>query len=226
MPADVTVGGQVGESRTATGVPGSAIRQGPYAEVIVNDVGLGRYFEATRINRQFSTFVRAVTVAATHNTPIAAATATPVIGIFNPIGNTKAAVIQRVCGSTISGTPAGGQFVFNAIQATTAPVTTAGNIFNGLLNASTSPQGSTMRPFNNTALTGLLPVVGNEIMLVGGGQSAIAVASQVQGGSEDLAGAIVVPPGFLLALMAGTGAGTSWIVNASVNWAEIDWPLS
>jgi len=225
MPADVTVGGQVGESRTAVGVPGAAGRQGPYAEWIVNDSGYGRYFESARLNRQFTTFVRAVTIAATHNTPIAAATATPIVAIHNPIGNNKAAAIQRVCVSSVSGTPAGGQLVFNALQTTTAPTTPGGNIFSALLVASASPQGSSMRAFNNVALTGMLPVVGSEIALVGGGQSAVAIASQVQAASEDLGGAIIVPPGFLLALMGGTGAGTTWIVNASLAWCEVDWPL-
>jgi len=218
------VEGLVGERRAAANVQGDA-RLGAYSELIVNDVGLGRYFEGARIGRQFTTFVKAVTIAATHNTPIAAATATPVIGLHNPVGNSKAAVIQRVAVSSVSGTPAGGQFAFNALQTTTAPTTPGGSIFSGLLSASASPQGSTMRPFNNVALTGMLPVVGNEIALVGGGQSAVAIASQVQGTSEDVGGAIIVPPGFLLALMAGTGAGTTWIVNASVSYAEIEWPL-
>lgn len=200
------------------------VRSGPYSETIVNDVGYGRYFEAVRNNRIFHTFSKTVTVTATHNTPIAAATATPVVGIHNPFGNVKAAAIIRVNATTVSGTPAGGQFAFNAIQATTAPTTPGGNIYSGLLLASTSPQGSTMRPFNNVALTGMLPVIGNEIIMLGG-VSAIASGVQVNPNGEDLAGLIIVPPGFLLALMAGTGAGTSWIVNASLSWAEVDWPI-
>jgi len=216
--------GRTGESRVVTGAVEEE-RLGPYREAIVNDVGQGRYFEATRLGRQYTSFVRAVTVAATHNTPIAAATATPVVGIHHPIGNAKAAAVQRICVSSVSGTPAGGQFVVNMLQTTTAPTTTAGSIFNGLFSAVASPQGSTMRSFNNTALTGMLPVVGSEIALVGGGQAAIAIASQVQAISEDLGGAIIIAPGFLFALMAGTGAGTAWIVNASVSWTEIDWPL-
>jgi hypothetical protein len=42
---------------------------------------------------------------------------------------------------------------------------------------------------------------------------------------EDLGGLFIVPPGGLCAIMCGTGAGTSWIVNAGLTWAEIDWPL-
>lgn len=214
--------GRIGEVRSTVGGE-ETVRQGRYSEILVTEL-FGRYFYSALNNRLFHTFVRAVTVAATHNTPIAAATATPVVGIHNPIGNNKAAVIVRVNPTTVSGTPAGGQFVFNALQTTTAPTTTAGNIFSGNLAATASPQGSTMRPFNNTALTGMLPVIGNEIMLVGG-VSAIASGVQVNPMGEDIGGSIVVPPGYLLALMAGTGAGTTWIVNASLTWQEVDWPL-
>lgn len=214
--------GRVGEVRATIGAE-EVFRQGRYAEMLVSEVQ-GRYFYNTLNNRTFHTFSRAVTIAATHNTPIAAATATPIVGIHNPIGNTKAAVITRYNATTTSGTPAGGQFAFNALQTTTAPTTPGGNIFAGLLSAAASPQGSTMRPFNNVALTGMLPVVGNEVILLGG-VSAIASGVQVNPVGEDLGGIIVVPPGFLLALMGGTGAGTTWIVNASLTWNEIDWPL-
>lgn len=226
MSADLIVGGTVGESKSTAGTH-PPIRQGILAEQIVNDVGLGKYFESVRLNRIFTTMVKTVTIAATHNTPIAAATATPVVGIHNPLGNTKAAVILRVALTTTSGTPAGGQAVLNSIQTTTAPTTPAGSTFCNLLSASASPQGSTMRTFNNTALTGMLPVVGSEVMVVGG---ATAAAAAGNGGvnaptAEDMCGIIIVPPTFLLALMAGTGAGTSWVVNASLTWAEVDWPL-
>ena len=215
--------GRVGEVRTTVGSE-EVMRQGRYAEALVSELQ-GRFFYLALNNRLFHSFVKTVTIAATHNTPIAAATATPVLGLFNPIGNSKAAAIVRVNTHSTSGTPAGGQFVLNALQCTTAPTTAAGNTFNGLLSASASPQGSTMRTFNNTALTGMLPVVGNEVALIGGGASAIALGVSTSPNGEDLGGAIIVPPGYLLAHMAGTGAGTTWVVNASWTWAEVDWPL-
>src|SRR5206468_2386188 len=151
------------------------VRMGPYAQVIVDEL-FGRNFIAALRNRAFRSMVKAITVAATHNTPIAAATATPVLGIHNPAGNNKAALLTRVATSSVSGTPAGGQFVLNGLQTTTAPTTPGGSIFNSQLQATASPQGSTMRPFNNVALTGMLPVVGNEIDLLGG-STAIAVGT-------------------------------------------------
>lgn|SRR5262245_1424964 len=215
--------GRIGEVRSTVGGE-ETIRQGRYSEVLVTEL-FGRYFYSALNNRYFHTFVRAVTIAATHNTPIAAATATPIVGIHNPIGNNKAAVLTRFALMSTSGTPAGGQVVLNTLQTTTAPTTPGGNIFNGNLAASASPQGSTMRPFNNVALTGMLPVVGNEILLLGGGQSAIALGVATGVNGEDLGGMVVVPPGYLAAVMGGTGAGTSWVVNAALSWQEVDWPL-
>jgi hypothetical protein len=219
---DTEVKGRIGEARAGSGVI-DTLRLGNYLDAIVSELH-GRYFEQTLRNHGFRSMVKAVTVAATHNTPIAAATATPVLGLHNPVGSNKAAIISRISAGSVSGTPAGGQFVLNAIQVTTAPTTPGGNIFAGLLSAAASPQGSVMRPFNNVALTGMLPVIGNELDLVGGA-TAVAVAAANNPIGEDIGGSIIVPPGFVLALMAGTGAGTTWIVNAGWAWEEIDWPL-
>src|SRR6185295_19494894 len=109
------VEGRVGEVRGAVGVQ-EPMRLGPYLEVMVSELQ-GRYFEMSRYNRIYHSTVKAVTVAATHNSPIAAVTATPVLGLLNPSGSGKAAVIHRIACSTVSGTPAGGQFVLNAIPA-------------------------------------------------------------------------------------------------------------
>jgi hypothetical protein len=216
----------VGERRVGSGAQ-SYFRSGPYSALVVADAH-GRYFEAARNGRLFTTTVKAVTIATTHNTPIAAATATPILGLLNPVGNTKAAVLLRIAFGTTSGTPAGGQAILNFISGVGQSITgaAAGSIFSHTLPGSASPQASTMRPYNNTALTGLSPAVGNELLLIG---AASAAAAAGNGGpsiaGEDLGGSIIVQPNSLLALMAGTGAGTSWIVNASLTWEEIDWPI-
>lgn len=218
---------EVGEHRMAAGVEGCG-RIGPYSEVITNDVGLGRYFEAVRYGRVFSTFAKTITVAATHNSPIAANTATPVAGFLN-VSSKKAAVLLGFGFSTTSGTPAGGQVVLNLQydqRAITASAT--GSIFNHLLTGGASPQGSEMKPLNNVALAGWLatPNAVQEVALMGGAAAAAAAGNGGPGASFiDLGGLFIVPPGGLCAIMCGTGAGTSWIVNASLTWAEIDWPL-
>jgi hypothetical protein len=221
------VEGRVGEVRGAVGVQ-EPVRLGPYLEVMVSELQ-GRYFELARYSRVFHSTVKAVTVAATHNSPIAAVTATPVLGFLNPIGSGKAAVLLRVACSTVSGTPAGGQFVLNAIPGITTPPSTAatGSIFSGNVGlSSVTPQGSVMRVSNNVALTALAPVVANEVMLVGAAAAAAAAGNGGVGATgEDIGGAIIVPPATFVAVMAGSGAGTTWIVNAGWSWAEIDWPL-
>ena len=219
-----TIQTRVGELRAASaGTPD--VRGGAYAELMVSEL-MGRYFELARFGRLFHTMAKTVTVAATHNTPIAAATATPLVAIHNPIGNTRAAVLVRAGVGTVSGTPAGGQSVLNVMQTTTAPTTPGGSIFNALSSASASPQGSTMRSFNNVALTGMLPVIGNEVAVLGQATAITAAGSQGPGVvGEDLGGMFIVAPGFLAAVMCGTGAGSSWIVNGTLSWYEIDWPL-
>lgn len=157
--------GRFGERR-ATGAALQTLRIGPYSELIVNDGGAGRYFEMARMDHMYTSFVKTVTIAATHNSPIAAATATPVLGLFNPPTSSIAGVLTRIAVGTVSGTPAGGQFVLNAIPSvstqTTATVT--GNVFSHLLSdTGASPQGSLMKAYNNVALTGIVPVVSNEI---------------------------------------------------------------
>lgn len=207
----------------------SDLRGGPQSELIVNDSGLGRYFELVRQGMVWTSMIKAVTIAATHNTPLAANTATPIVGFGNTSTNT-AAVLLRVGFGTTSGTPAGGQVVLNVQAGAANSITAAatGTIYNNLLQSGTSPQGSLMKPWNNVALAGWLatPNPLEEIALMG---IASAVAAAGNGGpgvvSEDIGGLIIIPPGGLCALMAGTGAGTSWIVNASLTWAEIPWPI-
>jgi len=217
----------VGERKCASNVQSDA-RAGAYSELIVNDVGLGRYFEMARYGRMYTTMIKAVTIAATHNSPIAAATATPVIALYNPSSSGKAFIIQRIACSTVSGTPAGGQFVLNAMVPTTLPTTSnAGSIFSHLLsNPGASPQGSVGRTWHNTALTAIVPITSNEIAIIGAASAAAAAGNGGPGQTaEDISGMFIVPPSVLIAIMAGSGAGTTWIVNASVSWTEIDWPL-
>lgn len=190
----------------------------------------GQYFDAAVNGRLYHSYVQAVTVAATHNSPIAANTATPVLGLGNPVASGKAIVLKRVAVGTTSGTPAGGQCVINtqanAMLTNTAAAT--GNIFSSIVRADASPQGSAMRPLNNVALGGWLATNGTLCAhtLVGGATAAAAAGNGgINTTGEDLGGSIVVPPGGLVALMCGTGAGTSWIVNAAWSWEEIEWPL-
>src|SRR6266478_9092164 len=120
--------GRSGEVRTVSGTL-KELRLGPYGEGVVNDVGLGRYFEATRQGRMFALSAIGFTVGAASFTPLAATT-TPIVGIVNVSGSGKAAAIQRVTSQTRSGTP-GGPFYLVA-SLTSGGITTgaAGTIVN------------------------------------------------------------------------------------------------
>lgn len=222
------VEGRVGDIVSTRGGD-EELRMGPYADTIVSELQ-GRYFELSRTGRIFHSMVKTVTVAATHNSPITAVTATPVLGLLNPTNSGKAIVLLRIACSTVSGTPAGGQFVLNAIPALSVYPSTSqtGSIFASNLGlSSASPQTSAMRVYNNVALTALAPVVSNEIQLVGAASAAAAAGNGGAGATgEDLGGAFIVPPSTFVAIMAGSGAGTTWIVNAGWTWAELDWPLA
>jgi hypothetical protein len=125
-----------------------------------------------------------------------------------------------------SGTPAGGQAVLNVISGVGASITAAitGAITRGLLNSAlASPQGSVAKVYNNVALTGLTPVAGTEVALVGGASAAAAAGNGGPGVvGEDIGGSAIILPDTLAAIMAGNGAGTTWIVNADLLWAELD----
>jgi hypothetical protein len=100
-----------------------------------------------------------------------------------------------------------------------------GSIFNHLAYPGATPQGSTMKPLNSVALAGWTNESTQMELLQIGQASAAAVVGT--GGvnvpaAEEIAGLVIVPPGALLALMAGTGAGTTWIVNGQLTWAEIE----
>src|SRR6266404_1935541 len=78
--------GRVGEHKVAGGVTEDA-RLGSYAELIANDVGFGRYFEAVRNGRLYHLASAGVTVAT------AGAVTNPVLALLMPASGTKAAVV-------------------------------------------------------------------------------------------------------------------------------------
>lgn len=218
--------GKTGERRVG-GFVEAELRLGPYAEQIVNDVGLGRFFEAARWGRIFHLNNTAQTIAATHNSPLAAATATPIVGVINPVNSGKAAAILSGWMTSISGTPpanANPSWNFaTAIQSiSTNP---AGSVQPGLINGANQ---SVMDVYNNVALTGLGVATGQVGLLrhFGGAPFAGALAANHdQGWWDNVDGAIIVPPGTGCIMLAGAAPGTSWVVSAGMTWAEVDWPL-
>lgn len=185
---------------------------------LVNTEAHGRYQEAVQRGNVFTGTSIQTTVATTHNSPLPAGTGTPLVGIFNPLNSGKNLVVLHTVVCHVSGTVAAQSlFVWNVIAAP-AGITAAGT--NGLNNLNFTAN-STARVFANTATTGSL--VGVAFRPIGGPASGSVVATQQMNSCtvEETAGAIIVPPGAFAGIAVGNGAGTTWIVSASMTWEEV-----
>ncbi len=211
--------GRSGEVRTASGAL-KETRLGPYGDVITNDVGLGRYFEATRNGRLY-TATTALNAALNVASPLGAA-GTPVLALFNPSSSGKAAsIIKAVVQVKIGATPVLNFPVWNSVAV--AGITAAGNTTpTGLRIDGTS---STMRVYANTALTGgaafalLRPFLG-----IGPAYSGTVTTGNEGVYTEETEGSIIVPPGAAVTITFDV-AGTNNTGAVAIVWAETDWPL-
>lgn len=215
-----------GERRSAPNVQ-TAARSGAYTELIVNDVGLGRYFEAARTGRLYTL---STALGATLNgmaSPLAAG-GTPQWALYNPQGNSKSAVIlkatcQLICGA--SATPV--LPVWNFLTNLTA-MTALGSQASISAGLSTIGNPGSMRSYLNSALTGgtgasvlLRPWMGsyNDPRHVG-------AVSETSAGVivEETEGSIIVPPNTILSVTFNA-AGAAVTGSIAVLYAEIDWPI-
>lgn len=202
---------QPGEQYIADGV-GVAARGGRGAEVLVSEF-MGRFYEMTYRKKVFSTQVSGYTYAATGNTPLAAGTGVPVVGVYNPTGSPVNLVLLLLTIATTSGTP-GGPFHWNVIPAP-AGITAAGAA--PVSHFTFQASGSQAKGFANAVITGsaaatyLRPV---------GGPAAIAAGAGVNSITEFVDGSIIVPPG-AFAGVAGTAVGTTHVLSAGLVWAEV-----
>jgi hypothetical protein len=217
----------IGSERKVTSGVTTALRAGAYSELIVNDIGLGRYFESTRFGRLYTLAAAptGVAPAAANVSPIPVTTGQPLVGIFNPLGSGQAAVIIQAGFSAVNvvTTQTASIICWNYIPSP-AGITSAGGAgaVGGLL---VSPAPSSMRTFVNTVPTGapaftfLRPLYANSQMT-----TAPAVAQAVTAYvTEETAGSIIVPPGAAVGLAAHAASAT--LYAAFMTWLECDWPL-
>lgn len=194
----------------------------------VNDAH-GRFMQAVLEERVFSGGVGLTAIAnVTYTTATLGVTCTPIMGVWNPLGNTKNLVIlQAVLGVTMT-----------ALQATgPGPYAWAVSSQNGAISTGAQPwnrrtltqSGSVAKNMANAALTGLtnnLVVLGASAL--GGGSAAgfavLGTAASVQpqliAGVENFDGSLVVPPGGVLALLSTTTAVAHSIVSNLI-WEEV-----
>lgn len=202
-------------------------RSGAYAEQIVNDVGLGRFFETARYGKIFSL---ATAVGATLNgnaSPLAAG-GTPVWAIRNPVGNTTAAVILKATCMLIAGASAT-QIVpvwdIGLSETGLTALTGAGTIRPNIIGGNYT---STMVPYVASALTAranasvmLRPWEGNFNEPRHAGAASETGACVV---TEETDGRIIVLPGTILSV-GFNAAGAAVTGCVSVTWAEIPAPV-
>lgn len=203
--------GQAGPQKVSDGALGIA-RLGRLGDTIISELQ-GKYGEITTRGQVFCFGTAAATYAATGNTPLAAGTGVPVVGIFNQANSGVNCQILGVWIVTTSGTP-GGPFYWNVIPAPCGITATGSAAISALtFNAA----GSTTKAFSNAAITGsaaatyLRPI---------GGSAAVAAGAGLYGVVEDTAGGIIVQPG-AFAGVAGTAVGTTHVISSGMIWAEI-----
>ena len=158
-----------------------------------------------------STAAAGIAIVATHVSPLAAGTGTPIVGLFNPVGSGVVLKVMKVRLASVSGTP-GGPFVWNVIPAL-AGISAAGQ--QGI-NNKTFVVGGVAKAFVGAALTGSVLAT---MFGVIGGPSAIAVGAGINSIESVIDGIIQVQPGCFLGV-AATAAGTTHVASAMVTWAE------
>lgn len=224
----IQIAGQVGPQVSGDGVGSQPIRQGKSAEVIVQELH-GRFYEQTYRNAMFSSGMTLTSINnATFTSATTGVTATPITGLYNPLGSgVNAVVLQAILGVVLTAlqNTGGGPFVWMM------------NTNNSLISTGTTPvnrktlvaAGSQCKGLSGIALTGMTGVLAflGASALGGGNSFNIASLDTAAGFStiyqpfvENLDGCLIVPPGGVLALMATT---TPVAQSAASNlvWEEV-----
>ncbi len=188
------------------------IAQGWLNEVLVSEL-IPQYAEANQAGFMFSAFVNAVTLAATHASPLTAATGTPILSIYNPANSGKNIILVKTKSTTTSGTP-GGPLLWNLVpnpaNITATFTVPQSNIVGG-------GAASVAHLFNNIAVAG--STVGTAYRVLGGA-AAIAVGAGIYSFEEEHKGDLIIAPGSMIALCC-TAAGTTHIISAFTEWLEL-----
>lgn len=209
--------GTIGPITTSTSIsPGlqAPTRLGNLGDAIVSELH-GRYYETSYRRALFSGSQQAASV--TTAGVISSATSYTGLCLYNPIGNTFNAVINKV-GVAFPVAPAaatiyGIQVGQSAVAPTASTAVTAGpkNLFiNGASPTSGLYSAITFTLTASAVITHVLGFVGT-----------VAAASTGQdAGIFDLEGGIIVPPGCFAAIYTSTVANTAGFLG-SISWEEI-----
>lgn len=196
-------------------------RGGRQGDVIVSMLH-GRYYETNYRNNLYSVGMTSTALSA--NTISLSATTTPIVGVWNPLSSTVNLVMLKAkCLITAAGANAvaPGAFVW-ATSLGNAAITTG---LNPLNRKTLAAAGSQAKGFNiTTALTGLTSALVVQKAAAFGtlvaAQGATATPFISGDGVEEFDGALIVPPGGVLALL-NTVSTTTVSVASSLMWEEV-----
>lgn len=223
----ITIQGQCGPAILQDGA-NQALRQGRNSELVVQELH-GRFYEQAYRGNLYSGGMSLTSInAATFTSATTGATATPIVGIWNPSTSTvNAVVLQATLGLTLTALTAtgGGPYIW-MINQVGGVITTGSAPFN---RKSLAPIGSQVKNMSGVALTGM----SNNLLTLGGsalfgGQpynvSEVATAAGFMTGQqasvENFDGSLIVPPGAVLALMATTTPVAHSAVSNLI-WEEV-----
>lgn len=204
------------------------VRLGRSAEQIVQELH-GKFYETNFRGALFSGGMPFGSISnVTYTVATLGATATPIVGVWNPAASpVNLVILQATLGVGVT-----------ALQATgAAPFAWAMSTGNGALTLGAQPlnrktlalAGSSARDVSNVALTGLTNnLVQRFASALGGGSNVEAAFLQTQAGAvtphvasiEYIEGAIIVPPGGVLALLAAA-TGVAHSAVSSLLWEEV-----
>lgn len=177
----------------------------------------GRYAAAVREGRLFMLDSDSVTLAAANASKSAMGTAKFINGFYNPVGSGVNAELLLAMLASVSGTP-GGPFFYNFYRLVgTLTSTPTGTIRSGIL----ADGGSKMTPLVGVVLA-TTPADATVLKQCGlmGGPAAVAAGAGLYNAIDEIAGRLIVPPGYVFGLMC-LAAGTTHVVQSTLSWEEV-----
>lgn len=224
---EVSARGRVGPDVLADGAE-AKLRLGRNAEQVVQELH-GRFYETNYRNALYSGGMAFGTISnATFTVATLGATATPICGVWNPAASAvNLVILQATLGVGITALQATGAGPFSWCMSTGNGALTLGT---QPLNRKTLAQaGSSARDVSNVALTGLTNnLVQRFASALGGGSNVEAAFLMTQVGAvpaqvssiEYIEGAIIVPPGGVLALLAAA-TPVAHSASSGLLWEEV-----
>lgn len=224
---EVSIRGRVGPDVLSDGAE-PKFRAGRSAEAIVQELH-GRFYETNFRGALFSGGMGFTSISnATYTVGGIGATTTPIVGVWNPASSlVNLVILQATLGIGVT-----------ALQATgAAPFVWCMSTGNGAISTGAQPlnrktlalAGSSARDMTNVAVTGITNALVQRFASALGGGSAVQaafLATQVAmqtmqvSSIEYIEGAIIVPPGGILALLAAA-TGVAHSASSSLLWEEV-----